>query len=110
MKKAVARARKMTVGDPSKCVQGPLVDKDQFDRVLKLIQAGVEYGLLLSILLLPQLIWFHTLINSIVMVLSWSLVESVMAPPAFLLSQLCLVMYVMISYSLQSEWRRVFIL
>jgi len=44
VKKSVARAKKITVGDPAKSAQGPLVDKDQFDRVLGLINAGVSEG------------------------------------------------------------------
>jgi acyl-CoA reductase-like NAD-dependent aldehyde dehydrogenase len=42
VKKSVERAKKITVGDPAKSAQGPLVDKEQFDRVLKLINAGVR--------------------------------------------------------------------
>lgn len=44
VKKAVERAKKITVGNPSTSQQGPLVDKDQFDRVLQMIDAGVSEG------------------------------------------------------------------
>ncbi len=40
---AVKIAESRTIGDPSKCDQGPLVDKSQFEKVLHMISEGERY-------------------------------------------------------------------
>ena len=43
--KAKAKAASRTIGDPwTKVDQGPQVDKDQFDRILEMIQSGKDEG------------------------------------------------------------------
>jgi len=46
--KAKKRAEGITVGDPITSKQGPVVDKDQFDRVLELIKAGKKEATLVT--------------------------------------------------------------
>lgn len=43
MRLSVERAKKITVGDPATNKQGPLADKDQFDKVLGLIEKGKRF-------------------------------------------------------------------
>lgn len=46
VKKSVARAKARVVGDPydPKCESGPQIDKDQFDKIMELIEAGKKEG------------------------------------------------------------------